>query len=137
MIGQKITVYVLVAAIFSMLLWIATPSSLFIQPISTKVEGTKVTFVRQLPYGAISARWWSDITLVGDAGLECTSGAPRRAYYQETNGNTVTFHLGAWASDCVDAAAPYYLTTWRQVMVFGLIPLRASRDSTEILLPAT
>ena len=113
-------------------LWFAFPSSSFIREISTTLEGKRVIFVRELPYGETTARWWSEITLIDADGFECASGAPQTSFYQQAPGNTATWDLGDWAMSCLDEGPPFYLTAHRQVMLFGIIPLRPMRSTTEV-----
>ena len=114
------------------LAWFLLPSTLFIRTVAMDVKGATVRFVRELPFGTVDARWRAEITLIDGGGFECNSGAWVTATYQPVQGNTVTYQLGDWADDCVDAGPPFYLTTTRQVMLFGVIPLRQDTDVTEI-----
>lgn len=113
-------------------LWFAFPSSAFINQVSLTVAGDKVRFIRELPYGTVTARWRSEITLIDGDGFECQSGGWRLAEYQMIKGNTVTYKLGPWGQDCLDAGPPFYLTTTRQVLLLGVIPLRPDSQTTEV-----
>lgn len=113
--------------------WLSLPSSLFIREISTTVEGNEVTFVRELPLGAVTAEWQTEITLINGSGFECNSGAWRAAYYQELLGNTVRYELQSWADPCVEAGPPFYITNTRRVLLFGVIPLRKLVTITDVI----
>lgn len=120
--------FIVVAAV----VWFVLPSSLFIRDISLTVEGSRVQYVRETPFGTVDARWRSEITLIGDDAFECSSGDWEQATYQQQPGNTVTYNLGDWADDCIAAGPPFYLTTTRQVLAYGILPLRQTRQVTEI-----
>jgi len=114
------------------LLWLAVPSGLFLRDISMAVDGRTVRYVRETPFGAVTAEWTAEITLIDGAEFECSSGAWRVADYQQTKGNSVTYDLGPWADQCLEAGPPYYLTTTRRVLLMGVIPLRKMQTSTEV-----
>ena len=113
-------------------LWFMFPTSVFIQPISLTITGHQVRFVRETPYGSVQARWVSEITLIDGDGFECNSGAWRNAEYQPIEGNTVVYDLGDSADRCVEAGPPFCLTTTRQALLWGIIPLKPLRTTTEI-----
>jgi hypothetical protein len=114
-------------------LWFAFPTSFFIKPVSLTIEGREGRFVRETPYGLVAGRWRSEITLIDGDGFECSTKEWKLEDYQPIKGNAVTFNLGPWADDCIEAGPPFYLTTTRQVLLFGFIPLREDRQRTEIL----
>ncbi|NOD65749.1 hypothetical protein [Ruegeria sp. HKCCD6109] len=111
--------------------WLFVPSTLFVNPISMTLKGDQVRFVRETPYGTVQARWRSEITLIGD-GFECNSGRWQEATYQEIKGNTVTYRIGDWANDCLEAGPPFFLRTTRKVILFGWLPLRPDVSTTEV-----
>lgn len=113
-------------------LWVAVPSDLFIRTVALTVEGDRVRFVRELPFGQVDAQWRAEITLIDGDGFECNSGPWNVATYQPINGNTVTYQIGSWARQCLEAGPPFYLTTTRRVLLFGAIPLRRQIDVTEV-----
>ncbi|KQI68176.1 hypothetical protein AN189_12340 [Loktanella sp. 3ANDIMAR09] len=112
--------------------WLLLPSGLFLRDISMTVDGRTVRYVRETPFGSVTAEWASEITLIDGEEFECSSGGWRVATYQEVQGNTVTYDLGAWADKCLEAGPPYYLTTVRRVLLLGRIPLREMRTITEV-----
>ncbi|KQI67332.1 hypothetical protein AN189_16380 [Loktanella sp. 3ANDIMAR09] len=112
--------------------WLFIPSSLFLRDISMTVTGRTVQYVREVPYGSVTAEWNAEITLIDGEEFECSSGAWRIAHYQVVSGNTVTYDLGAWADKCLEAGPPYYLTTTRRVLLFGKVPMRQMRTITEV-----
>ncbi len=65
------------------------PSSAFVKVNSTTVDGKMVRFVRELPFGPVTARWHSEITLIDGDGLTCLS-APQVSQCEMIEGNTVT-----------------------------------------------
>ena len=113
-------------------LWFTFPTSAFIRPISLSIQQDQVRFVRETPFGSVQARWVSEITLIDGDGFECNSGHWRNAEYQPIDGNTVVYQIGAWADRCIEAGPPFYLTTTRQVLLWGVIPLKPMRSTTEI-----
>lgn len=112
--------------------WFLFPTRHLIREVALNVSGETVRFIRELPYGHVTARWRSEITLIDGDGFECNSGAWAEAEYQPIPGNTVTYRLGHWADACLDAGPPFYLTTTRQALLWGVIPLRPSRATTEV-----
>ncbi|QFS83970.1 hypothetical protein [Roseivivax sp. THAF197b] len=130
--ADKMAAVLVVLAVMITALWLAVPSGIFIKTISLDLQDRTVRFVRELPFGTVDARWRSEITLIDGGGFECNSGDWGLATYQAIPGNTVTYHLGAWADDCLEAGPPLYLTTTRQVMLLGVIPLRQDVSVTEI-----
>lgn len=111
-------------------LWILTPSSLFVRHVSTQIDGNTVTFTRETPFGTVRGRWISTISLLD--GRECNSDFWAIAEYQEIPSNIVVYELGDWAADCIDIGPPYTITTYRSVMLFGFIPLRPDRTVTQV-----
>lgn len=124
--GSAVTILVIFA------LWFFFPTGHFIRHISLAVDHNSVRFVRETPYGPVSARWHSEITLIDNNGYTCSSGGWRYNEYEPIPGNTVSFDFEDWAKRCISAGPPYYLTTVRQVMLFGIFPLRPDRQVTEI-----
>ncbi|KQI67058.1 hypothetical protein AN189_17705 [Loktanella sp. 3ANDIMAR09] len=112
--------------------YLAVPSSLFLRDVSMTVDGDRVRYVRETPFGDVTAEWHAEITLIDGDGFECASGPWQVATYQAIPGNTVTYNLGSWADDCLEAGPPYYLTTTRRVLLFGVIPLRKMTQRTEV-----
>lgn len=150
MMKRRLDILAALAVLWA-LLWFSVPSSLFIQPVAlgytpetrtftfTREIGTWFRTKREAPEGTPSsdgypARWWSEIVVVGlgDSALECSSGAARSSFYQETPGNTVQFTLSTWADPCLSAGPPFYVVTYRQVMLFGWLPLRPSDSRSDI-----
>ncbi|KQI68685.1 hypothetical protein AN189_07190 [Loktanella sp. 3ANDIMAR09] len=122
-----LTVAILVGAAI-----LAIPSSLFLRDISLTVDGRTVRYVRETPFGDVTAEWHAEITLIDGDGFECASGPWAVATYQQIPGNTVTYDLGSWADKCIEAGPPFYLTTTRRVLLFGVIPLRKMVQRTEV-----
>lgn len=135
----------ILAAVMAVL-WIAFPSAFFVRSIElTYNPETRVfTFVREirptwfLMPGAdgagYDARWWSEVVVIAPEPFECHSGAWRNAFYQETTGNAVSYRNGAWIEDCLNAGWPFYIEARRQVMLFGVIPLRPDRWVSDVFL---
>lgn len=113
-------------AVVLAVLWTMVPTNLFIREVAFDIDGRTVAFVREVPYGPVRGRWHSEITLINGGGVECNSGAWAFANYQIVPGNTVVYQIGDWATRCIQAGPPFYITTTRQVMLFDLIPLRPS-----------
>lgn len=113
--------------------WLFVPSTVFVKEVSTRVEGDQVRFIRETPYGTVQARWRTEITLIeGKEGFECSSGDWQEATYQQIPGNTVSYRIGEWADECLEAGPPFYLRTTRQVILFGWLPLRPDVNTTEV-----
>lgn len=113
--------------------WALVPSSVFIRVISMDItEEGVVRFVRETPMGAVQARWHSEIYLVDADGRECNSGDWHWANYQPVPGNVVSYEIGEWADRCLEAGPPFYIVTTRQVMLFGIIPLRPDVHRTDV-----
>ena len=119
----------LTACILLAVLWYSVPTSVFIREISTTVDDGRVRFVRETPWGDVTAQWQSEITL--EDGTECNSGEWGIANYQVIPGNTVEYALGDWAAPCLEAGQSFYLRNVRRVLLFGVIPLRADVSVTE------
>lgn len=119
----------LVSLLFG-LLWLAVPSTVFLRPVATllDVDTGRVTFTRETPFGTVTARWRTEITLVGRDDFECNSGRWSIATYQQRAGDTVQYQIGEWANDCVEAGPPFIMRTVRQVLLFDVIPLRPDTD---------
>ena len=137
----------LAAAIIGLVLgalWLSFPSSYFVRSVSLVYsEETRIWHftreIRSTPFmtettdqTGYSGRWWSEIVLIDGEEKECHSGAKRNAFYQQKPGNTVTYRLDDWALECLDAGPPFYIVTYRQVMLGGWLPLRPSRSYSEI-----
>lgn len=131
-VSDKIQAAAVVLGFILTALWFAFPTSAFIKQVSLTVDGERVRFIRELPYGTVTAEWRSEITLIDGDGYECTSKIWRVAEYQIIKGNTVTYDLGEWASKCLDAGPPFYLTTTRRVVLLGFIRLREDTTTTEV-----
>ena len=130
--ADRLGLFGCVAFLFVTPLWILFPTDYLIREISYEVRGDRVRFVRETPFGAITARWRSEITLLDRDGLECRSGGWQLARYQHVRGNTITYEIGDWAAKCLADGPPYYVTNTRQALLFGVIPLRASVSITEV-----
>ena len=114
------------------ILWLLIPPTLFLKPVATVVDvaAETVTIKRLTPFGAVSARWKSEITVLHNENFECNSGRWQTAYYQKAPGDTVTYPIGEWAERCMALGPPFVLRVTRQVMLFGVIPLRSMHDDT-------
>lgn len=129
-VGDKIMAGLTVIFCVTTAAWFTLPTNFFIRQVSLEVDGGQVRFVRELPFGRVTAQWQSEITLLD--GFECNSGEWRIAQYQPVAGNTVRYDLGDWAAPCLAAGPPFYLTTTRRALLFGVIPLRASVTRTDV-----
>jgi len=119
-----------VLAILAFALWYAVPSSLFVQPVSWSLNGTDVRFVRLTPYGDVTAKWKTEISLINRNGFECYGNGT--AFYQVEPTNTVTYEIGDWALRCVNAGPPFTIRQTWQVVLFDLITLRSVETITVI-----
>ena len=140
-------VLLFVALIFGGI-YVSVPSSLFVRTISLSYDeqSQHFTFVRHVsPLLSLkitaydesvrrghAGRWWATITLIDGDEFECSSGAPRSAFYQYTPGNAVTYTVDDWAQPCLDAGPPFYITIHRRVLLFGVIPLYPSLSESGI-----
>ncbi len=115
--------------------WLSTPSVLFVNPVATTfdLETNRVTVVRKTPFGTVEGRWHTEIQAL-TTGEECSSGPGWTAStYQVVEGDdgppdTVSYPIGEWAADCVEV--PFIIQDTRQVLLWGLIPLRPVRTNT-------
>lgn len=127
------------------LVWASVPSSLFVKPIELHfdIEAQKFRFTREVSSWLMIdrgdsrgkghvGRWWSEIVLIDARDFECQSGSPQSAFYQQKPGNTVEYRLGDWAQECIDAGPPFYVTTSRQILLFGWLPMRPSTSTSTI-----
>lgn len=101
--------------------WLAFPSSVFLTPVATSVDGSRITFARDIWLSPLPGQWYSEITTTG--GHECASGGWRIARYQEPP-RVVSYDLGAWAAPCLARGEPYTMIDKRRVIAFNLVPLR-------------
>lgn len=110
------------AASLLLLVWACVPSSVFLKPVSWRLDGELVRFVRETPFGDVSANWESEITLIDGDNFECYGSG--QAIYQVEPTNAVTYNIGTWARRCLDAGPPFTVRHTWQVVLFDLIPLR-------------
>ena len=127
---DKLSLGVVLFGLFVAPLWLAFPTSRFIQPISLTLTDRRVVFVRELPLGTVHARWRTEITMPD--GFECNSGDWKFARYQVIRANRVSYDLQPWADACLKIGPPFYMSTTRQVLVFGLLPLPSATHVVEI-----
>jgi hypothetical protein len=130
--ADKIAAFVVAVSLSVSGLWFAFPTSSLIHNVSMTVQGSLVRYVRETPYGEVTAEWQAEITLIDGDGFTCPSGPWAATTYQDITSNTVTYNLGAWADDCLTAGPPYYMTITRRALLFGIIPLRQSIQTTEV-----
>lgn len=130
-----------VLAIVSALCWLAIPSDYFVKPVSLQYDSETRQFVffrevsprlsvtEETANGPVSGHWgewWSEVSLVGKGAKECPSGPGVKSFYQIRD--SVSYELGDWATPCLDAGPPFFVTTRRQVLLFGWLPLRPSTN---------
>jgi hypothetical protein len=109
---------------------VVTPPTWFLRPISMAVEGGRLVFVREVPWGPVSGETRLEVLRLD--GMQCTSGGWAETHWQEVEGNAVSYPVPAWMQPCIEAGPPYYITALRRVRLFGLIPLRTLRTTTDI-----
>jgi len=114
----------------ALLVWIVTPSSMFYSPVSLNLEGDRLTFVRDTPFGEVQIEWIGEITLLKQDHYEC--GGSGRRLAQPEPGGVMSATIGAWAKPCLDAGAPFILRFQYQVMLFGIIPLRPTGITLQV-----
>lgn len=110
--------------------WAFLPTTRFVRQVGWSVADGKVTVVRETPWGAVSGRARTQIAL--ETGEECTSGGWTDAEWQVAPGDSVTRAIMPTLLPCVAAGPPFTVTILRQVYLFGIIPLRPSRDVVAI-----
>lgn len=118
------------------ILYIALPSSVFLEPQKTEVVGEQVIFTRFTPLGDVIARWQSEIVMLDGSDKECSSGNWAISVYQQRKSNAVTYRIGEWADECVTQNEKYALSTTRQVLLFGWLPLRPIHSIDTIEVPS-
>lgn len=116
------TLAFMATVVLLLVLWVATPSSLFYNPVALKLEGETVTVVRDTPFGEVPITWIGEITLLDQDNFECSGSGNRIA--QVEKGGVVSQRIGSWAFPCMAAGRPFVLRYQYQVYLFGIIPLR-------------
>lgn len=119
-----------VFAILCFAVWPAVPSSIFLRPVSWTIDGETIRFVRETPFGDVTADWTAEIRLIDGDGFECHGDG--RAYYQVEPTNAITYKIGEWARNCITAGPPFTIRLSWQVLLFDVIPLR--KTSTTLVV---
>ena len=104
-------------------LWTGIHTGMFISQAELSIDGRTVYFKRFTPFGAVYARWHSEIHVLDGTNYECNSGGWQYANYQRVKSNAVTYTIGDWADPCIDRGSNYTITTTRQAFIMG-IPIR-------------
>ena len=126
-------VLLLLAAILAAV-WLAIPSTMFVKLDAVRLEGSEVTLVRRVPYGDVTVKVWSEITIDRLGGYEYGSGY-NYAIIQSQPGDAVLREILHWAKPCLDRGPPLVFRINMQVMLLGLIPLRQTSITTLVEAP--
>jgi hypothetical protein len=118
-----------------MALWLITPSSLFVQPISLGLKGNKLTIIRETPLGDVTVNWIGEIYLIGREGFECAGQGT--SIIQTVPDDLYTGTIGAWAKPCLEEGPPFILRFQYSAQLFGIIPLRPVHFATTVNPQAT
>ena len=124
-----------IASVFLLLgiIVLATPPTWFLRPVSYSIADGRVMFVREIPLGPVSGQTRVEVLRLD--GTQCTSGGWAETHWQHAEGNAVSYPVPAWMQPCIDAGPPYYITVLRRVWLWGLIPLRTIRTTTDVHVP--
>lgn len=121
------------AVILLMLVWLATPSSVFYKPISLAIAGRDLTFLRETPFGPVTVHWIGEVTMLDKESLECMNEGSFIG--QDGQDELLTVPVGEWAYRCIDQGKPFILRYQFQVMLGGVLPLRPTDISVTINKP--
>lgn len=111
-------------------LYLAVPSSVFIRPSAVIYDQGYATIKRDLPFGAVTARWSRQMH-VSRIGMECHT-PDRIEVMRPTPDGTVTYAVGDDVIPCLMQDPPIIATHRWQVLLFGFIPLRPVSFTTTI-----
>lgn len=100
--------------------WLALPSSVFIQPVSYQFEAGEVRFVRETPLGGVVADWTQEVR-TADGECPALSG---RSVYQDQGLYEVVYHVQDQLAPCVETG-DFIMDVRQIVLLGGVIPLRA------------
>jgi len=132
-----------VACVISLLIavWLILPSSAFIRPVGLSIYDGRILFTRATPLGSVYAYWGTEVqSSLG----ECHApDVPSRTFYQSRSGSgiadspgrtkhgelTVVFGIHPLLKPCIpDGGERFVVVDTHQVLIFGVIPLRAARS---------
>lgn len=126
----RVVIVAMGAVVLALVAWVSTPSAMFFNPVSLTLEGERLTFVRDTPFGEVNILWIGEIILLDQDNFECSGQGNRMA--QVADGNVVSANIGVWARPCIEAGAPFILRYQYQVVLWGLIPLRPVEISLKV-----
>lgn len=109
------------------LAWLAVPSGALLRPVSYSINGEWVTFVREVPFGQVSAKWATEIRA---AGKQCNANGGPTVYETGDMGERLAearYRLNAPVLACTGPEG-FDMSQTHTVMIFGAIPLRATES---------
>lgn len=112
-----------------LIVWLAIPTSLFLQPQFLHYNGRDVIFVRLTPYGDVSADWATEVDIVNSMD-ECA--ADGNALYQVVKearskgriADAVRYKTDPRLWPCLDQYGEKIIRHTWVAKLFGIIPLR-------------
>lgn len=111
-------------------LWIVLPSSVFLRPVGYQLDGAMMTFVRDVPFGQVTATWGTELRT--STLQECHAAGGPTPYQTGAEGAryavVVRYPLQPQLWPCVDGVWPVVVSQTHQVSAFGGVPLRASES---------
>ncbi len=114
------------------LAWIVTPSSLFVRPVALSYNDGLFEFVRETPFGTVDGRWTQEIrSRLG----ECSHSDG--STYQDQGLEPVSYPPSEQLEPCVPTDDFFVVAVSRNVLLGGVIPLRASREEWTCLPDGT
>ena len=96
-------------------------SAYLLNPISISIADGRMVFVRELPLGAQTARWKSEI-FVPSTGDECEVSGENM--YHPRPFDTLRFDIDGVLLRCLEAPGIKVMTSQWTVILFGWFPLR-------------
>lgn len=118
------------------IIWGSLQSSWFLDPVALTMpeeifqkgfkadllDRPQATFVRKTRFGEHWAEWRQEMVSLGQGySIDCTASG--RNYYQHEEDDTTAFALHPDLLPCINSGAPFVLTQYWTVYLFGKIPL--------------
>jgi len=119
---QRLADWLVFAAAIILIAYLALPSRLFVKVQSITYTEREVYMVRETPFGAVTARWSTEVLPLAEGAADCSASGVAR--YQAEPKNAVRFEADPRLWPCIDAGPPYAIRDEWQVLLFGVIPLR-------------
>lgn len=105
------------------LLYATVTTHTFMRPVSYSLDGYRVGFVRETPWGGVWAKWWSEFAVRSSDGTSLECHASGQAQYQTEPDNYVTYNLAEPLRLCAGTPGELIMRQRWQVSLFGIVPL--------------